>query len=179
MLAPVPYGSPALIATVFRPLAALDARRALAVYYAACLLLLSYTAWRLSPRWIGPMLLGLVLSGPFFHALTLGNWSVVTGCLTLLTYLDVRGRRVARASVWLSLATLWKLFPIVLFVPFAVKRMRRPLIVASCIGTAGVALSIVVLRPQEFAEAVRFGLTVMRPTNTTALNLTSPASSID
>jgi hypothetical protein len=172
--APVPYGSPVLMATVFRPLAALPPDTAVAVYYAGLALVLGFTAWRLSPNGAGFMLFGLVASGPFLRALTLGNWSVVTGCLLLLTYLDARDGRVLRGSAWLAAAALWKVYPLVVFVPFVVTRTWRALFVAAGLGMAAILVTVLVLRPGPFIDAVRYALVVMRPDNVHAVNLSVP-----
>jgi hypothetical protein len=172
--APVPYGSPVLMATVFRPLAALPPGAAVAVYYAAFLLVLAATARRLSPDGTGFVLFGLVASGPFLRALTLGNWSVVTGCLLLLAYLDARAERRNRSSLWLAAAGLWKVYPVVVFVPFLVARAWRALAVAATVAAVAVGLTVAVLGPGPFVAAVRYALTVMRPDNPHAINLSLP-----
>ena len=172
--APVPYGSPVLIATVFRPLAALPPRVAVAGYYAALLGLLLATAWRASPNGTGFALFGLVVSGPFLRALTLGNWSVVTGCLLVLAYLDARDGHRERSSGWLAAAALWKVYPVVAFVPFLVVGAWRALLVAVALAASAIAVSAAVLGPGSFVDAVRHGLTVLRPDDAHAVNMSLP-----
>jgi hypothetical protein len=172
--APVPYGSPVLMATVFRPLGALAPPTAATVYFGGLALLLAWTAWRLSPSGVGVVLFGLVVSAPFLRALTLGNWSVATGCVLVLAYLDARAGRLERSGAWLSAAALWKVYPLVALVPFLVTRAWRVLFVAAALGIMAVALTVLVLGPPQFVEAVRFAIGVMRPDNPHAVNLSLP-----
>src|SRR5205814_7722696 len=106
-------------------------------------------------RWLGlsgRASLALAAWPPLWCLLYIGQLELLILTLALLGWRCAAAGRDARAGLWLGLAAVLKLYPVVLLVPFAARRRTRLLLAAATVIALGQVANLATLGPAGFVR---------------------------
>ncbi len=108
----------------------------------ACLHLVQRRIGNVRPLWRWAITLAFVTSGPLMNALNLGQTTPLVLLLLLLGEASLHRGHEARAGLWLGLAGLIKIPPLLLLPYFVLRRRGRVVVAASATLLLAVAVSV-------------------------------------